>query len=125
MLHESKSQFFLHSCFLGGGRARSALGVFQEGLEWLDRGEDGWWKALLLGQCTVPRRVAEKGSLLPTFARDFTGDKVEVVVECVLVSFGSSDFSKSRASEREEGLVRPRVTIWVYIDREIDGWMDR
>jgi hypothetical protein len=31
----------------------------------------------------------------PTFARDFTGDKVEVVVECVLVSFVSSDFSKS------------------------------
>ena len=47
----------------------------------------------------------------PTFARDFTGDKVEVVVvveeaivaECALVSFVSSDFSKLRASEREEG----------------------
>jgi hypothetical protein len=61
----------------------------------------------------------------PTFARDFTGDKVEVVAECVLVSFGSSDFSKSRASEREEGRVRPGVAIWVYIDREIDRWMDR
>ncbi len=61
----------------------------------------------------------------PTFARDFTGDKVEVVAECVLVSFVSSDFSKSRASEREEGRVRPGVTFWVYIDREIDRWMDR
>ena len=47
----------------------------------------------------------------PTFARDFTGDEVEVVAvveetlvaECVLVCRVSPDFSKLRASEREEG----------------------
>jgi hypothetical protein len=37
------TQFFFQPGFLGDGRTRSALGVFQEGLEWIDRGEDGRW----------------------------------------------------------------------------------
>jgi len=39
----AKDQFFFQPCFLGCGRTRSALGAFQEGLEWIDRGEDGRW----------------------------------------------------------------------------------